>query len=112
MFVTLTAVNLHESDKTQLILGGKMSFRLVLFGVGLLVLGGIWLYIPSVAVAAPFGIVMDSSSPYFMPKAATIAPHAPIRWENTTGSHHTITHEGCERGGVCVFDSGVLAPDG
>jgi plastocyanin len=49
---------------------------------------------------------------YFMPKAATIAPHAPIRWENTTGSHHTITHEGCERGSVCVFDSGTLAPDG
>ena len=48
---------------------------------------------------------------YFMPKAATIAPHAPIRWENTTGSHHTITHEGCERGSVCVFDSGMLAPD-
>jgi plastocyanin len=88
-----------------------MSFRLVLFSVGLLTLGGIWLCIPSPAVATPFGIAIDSSFPYFMPMAATIAPHAPIRWENTTGTHHTITHEGCERGGVCVFDSGMLAPD-
>lgn len=48
----------------------------------------------------------------FMPKAATIAPQAPIRWENTTGSHHTITHEGCEHESVCVFDSGMLAPEG
>ena len=88
-----------------------MSFRLVFFSVGILILGGIWLCVSSPAVAAPFGIAIDSSSPYFMPKAATIAPHAPIRWENTTGSHHTITHEGCERGGVCVFDSGMLGPD-
>jgi hypothetical protein len=83
-----------------------MSLRLVLFSVGLLTVGGIRLCIPSPAVAAPFGIAIDSSSPYFIPKAATIAPHAPIRWENTTGSQHTITHEGCEGGGVCVFDSG------
>jgi plastocyanin len=76
-----------------------------------LILGGILWCIPSQAFAAPFGIAIDSSSPYFMPKAATIAPHAPIRWENTTASHHTITYEGCESDGVCMFDSGVLAPD-
>jgi plastocyanin len=78
----------------------------------LLILGGIWLCTPSPTVAAPFGIAIDGGSPYFLPNAANIAPHAPIRWENTTGSHHTITHEGCERGDVCVFDSGTVAPDG
>lgn len=88
-----------------------MSFRFALFSLGLLILGAAWLCIPSATVAAPFGIAIDSSSPYFMPKAATIAPDAPIRWDNMTGSHHTITHEGCESGGVCVFDSGMLAPD-
>jgi plastocyanin len=94
-----------KATKRNLILGGV--------SLGLLIHGAIWLcIIPSAAVAAPFGIAIDSGSPYFMPKAATIAPHAPIRWENTTGSHHTITHEGCERDGVCVFDSGMLAPDG
>jgi plastocyanin len=70
-----------------------------------------WLCIPSPAAAAPLGIAIDSGSPYFLPKAATVTPHAPIRWQNTTSTHHTITHEGCEGGGVCVFDSGTLAPD-
>ena len=83
-----------------------------LFSIGLLILGGLWLCLPLEAVAAPFGIAIDSGSPYFMPKVVTIAPNAPIRWENMTASHHTITYEGCEVGGVCVFDSGMLAPDG
>ena len=100
-----------KATKRKLILKGRMSFRLVLISVGRLILGGIWLCIPSAAVAASFDITIDGSSPYFMPKAATIAPHAPIRWGNTTGTYHTITHDGCKRGGVCVFDSGVLALD-
>ena len=91
----------------------KRNFILGRVSVGLLILGAIWFYIiPSPAVAASFGIAIDSGSPYFMPTAASIAPQAPIRWENTTGSHHTITHEGCEHDTVCVFDSGMLAPDG
>jgi plastocyanin len=85
--------------------------RLVWLYVGLLSLGAMWLHVPSPAAAAPFGIAIDSGSPYFLPKAATIAANAPIRWQNTTGTHHTITHEGCEEGGVCWFDSGTLAPD-
>jgi plastocyanin len=85
--------------------------RMVSFSVGLLTLATVWLWTPAPAAAAPFGIAIDSGSPYFLPKAAIVAPHAPIRWENTTSTHHTITHQGCEGGGMCVFDSGTLAPD-
>ena len=32
--------------------------------------------------------------------------------ENPTGTHHTITHDGCLGPGACAFDSGSIGPDG
>ncbi len=64
------------------------------------------------AVSAPFRIQMESWSPYFAPVTATVTAGNPIRWENPTGSHHTITHDGCRGTGTCAFDSGSIGPDG
>ncbi len=55
---------------------------------------------------------MESWSPYFTPLAATVTAGSTIRWENPTGTHHTITHDGCLGTDTCVFDSGSIHPDG
>jgi plastocyanin len=58
-------------------------------------------------------IIIDSGSPYFVPKSATVSAGAPIRWENPTPTEHTITHNGCmEDGAPCAFDSGIVLPNG
>jgi len=57
-------------------------------------------------------IIIDSGSPYFVPKAVTVSTGAPIRWENPTPTEHTITHTGCmEDGALCAFDSGIVLPN-
>lgn len=63
------------------------------------------------AVSVPFRIQMESWSPYFAPVTATVTAGNPIRWENPTGTHHTITHDGCRGTGGCAFDSGAIGPD-
>ncbi len=68
---------------------------------------------PSLAVSPQVQILIDSGSPYFVPASANVAAHMPIRWENPTPTHHTITHNGCvEDGGACAFDSDVIEPNG
>jgi plastocyanin len=59
-----------------------------------------------------FQIIIESSSPYYLPSSATIPAGASIRWDNPTGSPHTITHDGCEEGTSCMFDSGAVLPNG
>ena len=66
---------------------------------------------PSQAIAPPFEIVIDSGSPYYYPASARVSAGAPIRWDNPTGSPHTITHDGCVQDGPCAFDSGSVAPN-
>lgn len=67
---------------------------------------------PSQATPTPFEIIIDSGSPYYYPASAKVPAGAPIRWENPTGSPHTITHDGCVQDGPCAFDSGSVAPNG
>lgn len=68
---------------------------------------------PSTATAPYTAIVIDSGSPYFVPKSATVSTGAPVRWENPTPTEHTITHMGClEEAGSCAFDSGIILPNG
>ena len=73
----------------------------------LLVLTASWI----LAATVPFRIQMESWSPYFAPVAATVTAGSPVRWENPTGTHHTITHDGCRGTGACAFDSGAIGPD-
>lgn len=78
----------------------------VLLGLAILTAAGV------LAASPPFRIQMESWSPYFAPVAATVRAGSTIRWENPTGSHHTITHDGCRGPGECAFDSGSIGPDG
>lgn len=70
---------------------------------------GAW---PSLAIAPQVQILIDSGSPYFVPASANVAAQTPIRWENPTPTHHTITHNGCvEDGSPCAFDSDIIEPN-
>jgi plastocyanin len=67
---------------------------------------------PIEATLPHISIVIDSGSPYFVPKSATVSAGTPIRWENPTPTEHTITHMGClEDGESCAFDSGIVLPN-
>jgi plastocyanin len=67
---------------------------------------------PTAATPPYTAIIMESGSPYFVPKSATVSTGAPIRWENPTPSEHTATHVGClEDGERCAFDTGVVLPN-
>jgi plastocyanin len=67
---------------------------------------------PTAATPPYTAIIIDSGSPYFVPKSATVSTGAPIRWENPTPTEHTVTHVGClEDGNGCAFDSGLVLPN-
>jgi plastocyanin len=85
----------------------KFHVIIVVLAVGLL---ATW---PTTATPPYTAIIIDSGSPYFVPKLATVSTGAPIRWENPTPTEHTITHMGCmEDGEPCAFDSGIVLPNG
>jgi plastocyanin len=68
---------------------------------------------PATATTPYTAIIIDSGSPYFVPKSATVFSGAPIRWDNSTPTEHTITHSGClEDRNACAFDSGIVLPTG
>ena len=68
---------------------------------------------PTTATPPDPAIIIDSGSPYFVPKSATVPRGAPITWDNPTATDHTITHVGClQAGSTCAFDSGVVRPSG
>lgn len=58
-------------------------------------------------------IIMEDGSPYYVPASVTVSSGNPIRWENPTPTHHTVTHNGCmEESSSCLFDSGPVPPGG
>ena len=68
---------------------------------------------PALDLSPATQILMENGSPYYIPATATVASGTPIRWENPTPTHHTVTHSDClkeER--PCLFDSGTVAPGG
>jgi len=84
----------------------KWSMSVVLAGVFITSLA--W---PITATPPYAQILIEDGSPYFIPVTATVASNSPIRWENPTPTHHTITHNGCiEDGAPCLFDSGTMPP--
>ena len=72
------------------------------------------LCIATVGFAGPsvFYVQMDGFSPYYVPKSIEIPTGTSVMWKNPTSTHHTITHDGCRGEGLCVFDSGAIAPNG
>jgi plastocyanin len=77
------------------------------------ILLGLFTAWPAIATPPYTAIIIESGSPYFDPKSATVSSGAPIRWDNPTATEHTITHLGClENGNACAFDSGIVLPNG
>lgn len=75
---------------------------------GVLVVGLAW---PTAATPPYTQIIIEDGSPYFVPAAVTITSGNPIRWDNPTPTHHTITHNACvDDSGPCAFDSGTMPP--
>jgi plastocyanin len=74
---------------------------------------GLFIAWPTTATPPYTAIIIDSGSPYFVPKSAIVSSGDPIRWENPTATEHTITHAGClQDGNACAFDSGIVLPNG
>jgi len=69
------------------------------------------LCIPANAGLSVYTIHLLGSAPYYDPKAGEVIVGQPIQWKNSTGTIHTITHDGCFREGPCAFDSGPVAPN-
>jgi len=79
--------------------------------IGIVTLGLLTAW-PTAATPPYTAIIIDSGSPYFVPKSVTVSTGAPIRWDNPTPTEHTITHMGClNEGGTCAFDSGIVMPN-
>ncbi len=58
-------------------------------------------------------ILMENGSPYYVPATVTVASGAPVRWDNPTPTHHTVTHNECAKEThLCLFNSGTVAPGG
>ena len=75
---------------------------------GMMVTGLVW---PTAATPTYTHIIIEDGSPYFVPATVTIVSGSPVRWENPTPTHHTITHNACvEESGRCAFDSGTMPP--
>jgi plastocyanin len=68
--------------------------------------------LPGGAAPPHFEITIENASPYFSPSAATVTTGTPIRWDNSTPTEHTITHDGClTEEGPCAFDSETMLPN-
>jgi plastocyanin len=81
--------------------------------IALTVVVGAGSSLTAIDTSLPSRIVMEDGSPYYVPVTATVTSDSPIRWENPTPTHHTVTHNGCvEDGSPCLFDSGPVPPGG
>lgn len=82
--------------------------------------GGFVLLLASLLLINPFTlgasstlrITLGTFAPCYSPKLVHIGSGTPIAWENPTADLHTITHDGCQTGERCAFDSGPLGPKG
>lgn len=83
--------------------------RFMIAGTIVLTVAGLaW---PTTATPPYTQIIMEDGSPYFVPVMATIASGSPIRWDNPTPTHHTVTHNACvDESAPCAFDSGTVPP--
>ena len=87
-----------------------MQFSRVLIGltVGL----GIHGAITAIEAAPRYQITLNNAPPFYRPASAQVSHGTVIQWHNPTPTHHTITHDGCERGNRCLFKSDPIPPHG
>lgn len=83
--------------------------RIVTMALGIGAAGGG----PALDLSPATQILMENGSPYYVPATAIVTSGTPIRWDNPTPTHHTVTHSDCvNKERPCLFDSGTVAPGG
>jgi plastocyanin len=50
---------------------------------------------PALTPSPTTQILMENGSPYYVPATVTVASGTPVRWDNPTPTHHTVTHNDC-----------------
>ena len=55
-------------------------------------------------------IILLDRTPFYAPSTMTILPGQSVQWHNQSMQPHTVTHDGCGRGGKCAFASAHLHP--
>ena len=60
--------------------------------------------------AGSLQIILLDRTPFYAPSTMTILPGQPVQWHNRSMQPHTVTHDGCGRGGQCAFASEHLHP--
>ena len=86
----------------------RFAIALLLFCSGMLLTGTA---AASVATGKPVEITFESTSPYYQPRVAVVSADTPVRWINTTGSPHSVRHDGCLTDDTCAFQSIAVPPD-
>ena len=86
----------------------RLSGASVLFCSCVLLFGGT---AASAAPADPVEITFESTSPYYQPRVAIVPAGTSVRWVNTTGSPHSVRHDGCLTDETCAFQSIAVPPD-
>lgn len=86
----------------------RLPVVLVLFCSGMLLIGSA---AAGFAMSDPVEIAFETTSPYYQPRVAVVSAGTPVRWVNTTGSHHSVRHDGCLTDEPCAFQSIAVPPD-
>jgi plastocyanin len=86
----------------------RLLVAFFLFCSGMLLIGST---AAAFAPADPVEIAFETTSPYYQPRIAVVSAGTPVRWVNTTGSPHTVHHDGCLTDETCAFQSIAVPPD-
>src|SRR5262245_19518698 len=86
----------------------RFLVAMFLFCSGLFLTGS-----PAAAVVPidPIEITFEATSPYYQPRVAVVSAGTPVQWVNTTGSPHSVRHDGCLTDETCAFRSIAVPPD-
>ena len=90
-----------------------LSIRMLLTTAGLLLTSGLintGLASPA-ATHEPVEIQFEAASPYYQPPVAIVPAGTPVRWINSTATHHSVRHDSCAVGMPCAFQSIAVPPD-
>lgn len=86
----------------------RLTVFSVLFCSGMLLTGTLAI---AVAPVDPVDIAFETTSPYYQPQIAVVKAGTPVRWVNSTGSPHSVRHDGCLTEDTCAFQSIAVPPD-
>ena len=82
----------------------------LIVGLCLILCSGFILTLSVFAIPGQRQIALLDRDPFYSPPSISLQTGQTVRWQNQSMQPHTITHDGCSRGGKCAFDSGHLHP--